>query len=176
MPALTWSQGWKKLQWRFASLRNWKKVRDSRVSFPNVPKRLTNRVAGLHVVLGARDETKYAGAALCVISEYLAISFDDPKTDKFLRARDTNPAGELAVLTARILLVGETLFALRSCVGFSEFCKRLKQRDFRATFYELFCAKLLLQEGFEIYGRPIFGIRGVDFDFHARSRIRVGRN
>jgi len=172
VPPLTWSQRWKKLQWRFASFRNRKNVRASLRLFPNVPKRLTNRVAGLYAVLGARDETKYSGAAFCVIAEYLAISVADPKTDKFLQAKDVNSAGELAVLTARVLLVGETLFALRSCVGFSEFCKRLGQREFRATFYELYCAKLLLREGFEIFGRPIFGSRGEDFDFHA---IRDGQ-
>lgn len=172
LPPLTWSQRWQRLQWRFVSLCNWKNIKASRRLFPNVPKRLTNRVSALYAVLGARDENKYAGAAFCIINEYLGFTFADPKTDKFLQVRDMNAAGEFAVLTQRVLLVGETLFALRSCVGFSEFCERLKKRDFRATFYELYCAKILLQEGFEVFGRPIFGVRGKDFDFHA---IRNGQ-
>ena len=72
------------------------------------------------------------------------------------------------VYPLRVILVGETLFLLRSCDGFEEMCRRLKeQNDFRSAFYELRAAKRMFQRGFDIHMRPETKIKGEDFDFTA---------
>ena len=69
--------------------------------------------------------------------------------------------------TVRLLSIGETLFLLRKTPGFSEQCRRWRGRDFRATFFELFAARLFLAGGFQIHAKPEIMVRGEDYDFTA---------
>src|SRR5260370_28685974 len=73
--------------------------------------------------------------------------------------------------TVRILLIGETLFLLRSQPGFSEVCRRFSGRYFRSTFFELAAARMFVRVKFEIHAKPETGVRGDDFDFRA---VRLG--
>jgi hypothetical protein len=70
--------------------------------------------------------------------------------------------------TVRTQSIGECLFQLRKCSGFSEICKRLRDVDLRAANYEMFAARLIHDAGFEIsVKKPDTYIKGQDFDFSA---------
>jgi hypothetical protein len=134
--------------------------------FDDVPKRLVDAIRQLPGVVG-RDLI-YIAAAGGVAAEYIGKRVFGPDPDPFLGADKKNASGNSWYgYSLRILLIGETLFGLRLCNGFEEFCKRLRQRDLRSAFYELLGARIFLRAGFEIYGRPITGVKGQDFDFHA---------
>jgi hypothetical protein len=51
--------------------------------------------------------------------------------------------------------------------GFPEFCRRLKDRDLRSAFFELYAAKFMFQGGYEIEARPETYVKQQDFDFQA---------
>ena len=73
----------------------------------------------------------------------------------------------------RILSVANALFELRNCSGFEELCRRLRMRDLRSTFFELYAAKLFFEDGFDIWAQPETGTRGYDFDFQARRNAEA---
>ena len=80
----------------------------------------------------------------------------------------------------RIILIGETLFRLRNCSGFSEICRRLKERDLRASYYEMLAAKIFVRAGFHIEMKPENPVGNVqkrlgeNFDFTAvRKRFAI---
>jgi hypothetical protein len=103
-------------------------------------------------------------AAAWVIRYYLEIIVFEENNDPYLAMTGY-------VFPLRVLLVGETLFLLRSCEGFSEICKRLKkQRDFRSAFFETRSTRKFLDAGFKIHVRPAKGTLGEDFDFVASQR------
>jgi hypothetical protein len=136
--------------------------------FENIPDRLTESVKGLGEIINVNTDIRYIAAAGAVSAEYISKNFFGPNPDKFLNAQWTNADGNQGYeYSTRILLIGETLFVLRSCPGFSEFCARLKERELRATFYELYGAKYFFRWGFEIHGRPLTYVKGQDFDFSA---------
>jgi len=63
--------------------------------------------------------------------------------------------------------IGETLFLLRNSPAFPEICRRLKTRDLRAAYYEMYVTRSFLDYGYQIYARPETGIKRDDFDFEA---------
>jgi hypothetical protein len=137
--------------------------------FENVPERLSDYIKQSPPSLweGSREKL-YLLAASGVIAEYLQKNFFAPTNDPFILQTKLNDAGDFWFgYSMRIILIGETLFAMRSSPGFSEFCRRLKSRDLRATFYEMLSAKMFFRNGFEIRARPETMIRGQDFDFSA---------
>jgi hypothetical protein len=148
-------------------------AKENGLPFPNVPERLAKAVSGLAAIVDVTTSKRYVFASFGVAVEYLGMRSNDPDAEEFFRRLQTNAlGGPWHGWVERTVLVGDTLFALRSCVGFSDFCERLKQRNFKSTFYELFSAKLLLEADFAICGRPITYVKTRDFDFHA---IRNGQ-
>jgi hypothetical protein len=145
--------------------------------FPNVPDKLTVFVRE-HMLefqrTGNRD-LLYLEAAGGVIRQYLERNVFDKDADPFLGANAVNLAGDLWYgYPLRVILIGETLFLLRSCKGFAEICRRLRTRDFRPAYYEMLAAKAFFRAGFDIDVRPEIGRLGSDFDFAAiRSEITI---
>jgi hypothetical protein len=138
--------------------------------FENVPGRLSDYIQQTPLELyNSRRELVYLNAASAVVVEYLRKNFLDPAAiDPFLIKRKINEAGDFWFgYPQRILLIGSTLFEMRHCKGFSEFCRRLKSRNLRATFFELLAAKKFMRAGFEICAKAETGVRGEDFDFWA---------
>jgi hypothetical protein len=142
--------------------------------FPNVPDKLTIFVRdhmSEYKKTGDRN-LLYLEAAGGVIRQYLERNVFDGNNDPFLAATKVNTQGDIWYgFPLRVILVGETLFLLRSCKGFGEICRRLKTRDLRPAYYEMLAAKMFFRAGFEIDVRPERGRLGSDFDFTA---IREG--
>jgi hypothetical protein len=137
--------------------------------FENVPERLSDYIKQASPTIWHGDrEILYLLAASGVIGEYLRKNFFEPTNDPFIPQTRINEAGDFWFgYSTRILIIGQTLFAMRSSAGFAEFCSRLKSRDLRATFYEMLAAKMFLRNGFEVHAKPETMIRGQDFDFSA---------
>jgi hypothetical protein len=65
----------------------------------------------------------YLEAAGGVIRQYLGVSVFTANVNRFFDARVVNDEGNLAfTYPLRVILIGESLFLLRSCKGFSEIC------------------------------------------------------
>jgi hypothetical protein len=145
--------------------------------FPNVPDRLTVFVRDhmLEFQNTREREHLYLEAAGGVIAQYLEKNYFDKKADAFLGAREVNSQGEIWYgFPLRVILIGETLFLLRNCKGFSEICHRLKTRDLRASYYEMLAAKIFFRAGFDIEMRRETQRLGDDFDFTAiRGRFAI---
>jgi hypothetical protein len=156
-----------------ALLRRWRQTyRAARACsrFPNVPDRLMVGVRDQLVgykLTGDRNAL-YLETAAWVIRNYLGIFVFEENTDPYF-------AKDGYVFPLRVLLVGETLFLLRSCDGFGEICERLKeQRDFRSAFYETRATRKFLDAGFKIHVRSEMHKLGEDFDFVASQReVRI---
>jgi hypothetical protein len=112
----------------------------------------------------------YLEAAGGVIREYTGMAAFAPQpVAKYLEAKQVGTGGDISYLfPLRVIFIGETLFLLRSCKGFQELCRRLKQqRDLRSAFYEARAAKRFFDAGYAI----VFPesnksrTRGNDFDF-----------
>src|ERR1700730_7749301 len=132
--------------------------------FENVPETLIDFVKGIPAEerIGSM---RYALPAGMVIVQYLRRNPTGAPADDFF---DPNLDGSVSYEhTVRLMMVGETLFLLRSHPAFSEFCRRFHGRNFRSTFYELLSARMFLRGKFEIHARPESGIKGDDFDFKA---------
>ncbi|HEX9904297.1 MAG TPA: hypothetical protein VGA77_04965 [Propylenella sp.] len=113
------------------------------------------------------ENVRYVLAAGFVAHEYLGKILLGPGGPQFLDYRTLADGSAWYGHSARLILVGSTIFVLRSSSGFSELCRRLKGRDFRSTFFELLAARLFLRGGFDIKARPEGGALGKDFDFSA---------
>ena len=140
--------------------------------FEGVPERLTAAVRD------ARNDFKgdsiYVMAAGLVMVEYLRKQIDDPdKPHDFLHNHKNQDGGLDWKYTVRTTSVGETLFLLRNCVGFADICRRLKERDLRSAFYEMFAARLFHRAEYQIVVKPEVGKKGEDFDFTARKNGEV---
>ena len=140
--------------------------------FENVPERLATYVRDYMLHADKSDRSLlYLAAAGGVIAEYLEKNFFGPNPDEFLEHKIIKETGDIGYMfPLRILLIGETLFSLRNCPGFLEFCGRLKNqanRNLRSTFFEMWVAKYLFRSGFEIYARRETQVKGEDFDFEA---------
>jgi hypothetical protein len=140
--------------------------------FEGVPERLTAAVRDARNDF--KDDSIYVMAAGLVMVEYLRKQIDDPdKPHDFLQNRKNQDGGLDWKYTVRTTSVGETLFLLRNCVGFVDICRRLKERDLRSAFYEMFAARLFHRAGYQIVAKPEVGKKGEDFDFTARKNGEV---
>jgi hypothetical protein len=144
--------------------------------FDAVPARLSEytrrHLAGLRQQ-GLNEEYRdlyYLHAASLVIMEYTKRNVMLGSPDGYLNPEPL-PNGDFkyASFILRVIFVADTLFLLRRCKGFSEFCRRLRERaqDFRATFNELYTARLFFNAGFEIVARPETYVKTQDYDFSA---------
>jgi hypothetical protein len=109
----------------------------------------------------------YVAAASGVVDQYIGKNFFAPDPDPFLGAREVEGNQLWFGYLIRILFIGETLFLLRSCSGFPEICRRMRDRDLKATTFEMQAAKMFLRHGFDIQAKPETKIKGEDFDFAA---------
>jgi hypothetical protein len=133
--------------------------------FENVPQRLTDYLRG-----AASDfdrESFYYFAAAYVGLFYLGKNFTKPETSDFLDIQRTSRGGIWYGHVGRVLLIGETLFLMRSSPGFTEFRRRMRGRDLRATYFEMYAARMFLEGGYEVRAKREVGVRGEDFDFQA---------
>jgi hypothetical protein len=136
--------------------------------FQNVPEKLVRTLTRLPSQFRDKD-VRYFAAATAIIVQYLQKIFSD--SEKTASAFLEQPHLQLEQQSQlRILSVGMILFELRNCSGFVEMCRRLRGRDLRATFFELYAAHMFFCDGFDIFAQPETGTKGVDFDFQARRR------
>jgi hypothetical protein len=154
-------------------LRRWLRTYQApkaRERFLNVPDKLMAFVRD-HMLEYKRTGDRnllYLEAAGGVIRQYLDRNVFGNGGDPFLTAAKINAQGGVWYgFPLRVILIGETLFLLRSCKGFHEICRRLKTRDLRSAYYEMLAAKVFFRAGFEIEARPEIGQLGSDFDFAA---------
>ncbi len=133
--------------------------------FDNVPERLTEYLRG--AVVDFDRESFYYFAAAFVSLFYLGKDFTNPKTSDFLNIRRSIRGGIWWGHSGRVIIIGETLFLMRSAPGFSEFCRRLSGRDVRSTYFEIYVARMFIEGGYEVCARPEVGVRGEDYDFQA---------
>lgn len=136
--------------------------------FKNVPEKLEIFVRDHLLDSTAPDRSRlYLQAASAVIAQYLHKNAFESPPDKFLN-HSTNNAGDVSYrYPLRIMQIGETLFCLRNEPGFGEFCRRMRGRDLRSSFFELYAAKCLQKGGYEIRARPETLVKRQDFDFEA---------
>jgi hypothetical protein len=133
--------------------------------FDNVPERLTDYLRGAAVDFDREHFYYFAAAYLSLF--YLGKNFTDEKTSDFLNLRKTIRGGIWWGHSGRVIIIGETLFLMRSAPGFSEFCRRLSGRDLRSTYFEIYAARMFFEGGYEVGAHPEVGVRGEDFDFQA---------
>jgi hypothetical protein len=133
--------------------------------FDNVPDKLTNYLRS--AVVDFDRESFYYFAAATVALFYLHKSMVDPETSDFLNIRRTSRGGIWYGHSGRVILIGETLFLMRSTPGFPEFCRRMAVRDLRSTYFESYAARMFIEGGYQVFARPESGVRGKDFDFQA---------
>ena len=133
--------------------------------FENVPKRLTDYLRGAASDFDRESFYYFAAAFLGVF--YLKKNFTKPETSEFLDIQRTSRGGIWYGHVGRVLLIGETLFLMRSSPGFSEFCRRMRGRDLRSTYFEMYAARMFLEGGYDVRAKPEAGVRGEDFDFQA---------
>jgi hypothetical protein len=115
-----------------------------------------------------RADYRYALAASLVTAFYLKEPVERSREgQKFFRLEMT-PSGYVSPhFFAKSIVVGETLFLLRNCVGFEELCRKLETGDLEAQYFELLTARLFRDAGFEISARVQTWIKKEDFDFNA---------
>jgi hypothetical protein len=140
--------------------------------FENVPSWLTEKVRAIKHASGVHREQIYLHAAGWVIAYYLRIDVSARGTHPFFENRTVDDSGILWHGTVnRVLHVAEYLFLLRSCPGFPEFCRRMREgSDLRSQFIELQEATRFFKAGYQIDAKPPRGVRGEDFDFIATRR------
>ncbi|HWK96040.1 MAG TPA: hypothetical protein VNR39_11505 [Pseudolabrys sp.] len=134
-------------------------------NFENIPSRLTQYLRGAAVDFDREAFYYFAAAFLGVF--YLRKNLLTGETCDFLEPRKNTRGNIWYGHTGRIVLIGETLFMMRSSPGFAELCRRLGGRDFRSTYFEMYAARIFLEAGYQIRARPESGIKGQDFDFQA---------
>jgi hypothetical protein len=133
--------------------------------FENVPKRLMDYLSD--AVRDFDRESFYWFAAAYIGLFYLGKNFTQREASNFLDLQRTSRGGIWYGYVGRVLLIGETLFLMRSSPGFQEFCRRMRGRDLRSTYYEMYAARMFLEGGYEVRAKPEVGIRREDFDFQA---------
>jgi hypothetical protein len=100
---------------------------------------------------------------------YLRRNFARPETSDFLDLQRTSRGGIWYGYVGRVVLIRETLFLTRSSPGFLEFCRRMRGRDLRSTYYEMYAARMFFEGGYEVRAKPEVGIRREDFAFQASA-------
>ncbi len=131
----------------------------------NVPARLTEYLR--EAAADFDRESFYYFVAAYVSLFYLGKNFTDEKTSDFLSIRKTTRGTIWWGHMGRVIIIGESIFLMRSAPGFSEFCRRLSGRDLRSTYFEIYAARMFFEGGYEVGARPEVGVRGEDFDFYA---------
>jgi hypothetical protein len=132
--------------------------------YEDIPDKLVEDIRAIPDFIHFAPEARYIAASMVVINFYLNKTL---LVREFIDATDDPDAQ--ALVTSRISSIADCLFAMRSCSGFEEFCRRFTGRDLRSTFFELFAAKFFSDAGFDAQARPEIGVRGEDFDFKAVS-------
>jgi hypothetical protein len=133
--------------------------------FENVPKRLSDYLRDAASDFDKESFYYFAAAFLAVF--YIEKNLMNPETSDFLEIQRTSRGGLWYGHVGRVILIGETLFLMRSSRGFAEFCRRMRGRDLRSTYFEMYAARMFLEGGYEIRAKPELGVRGEDFDFQA---------
>jgi hypothetical protein len=139
--------------------------------FENVPERLTNYLRSAAVDFDRESFFYFAAAYLGIF--YLRKNLTNPETSDFLNIKRTSRGGIWYGHSGRVILIGETLFLMRSCPGFSEFCRRLQGRDLRSTYFEMYAARMFFEGAYEVRAKPEVGVRREDFDFQAIAEGEV---
>lgn len=134
--------------------------------FENIPDNLTDEL--IDALPDFDREPFYWFAASMVASFYLKRTLFEFKIPGSLELRLTQ-TGFWWRHASRTLLIGETLFMLRSEPGFPEICRRLRSHDFRSAYFELYATRMFTEAGFAIFARPETGVKGQDFDFRAAN-------
>jgi len=134
-------------------------------TFDNVPTRLVEYLRGAAVDFDRESFYYFAAAFLGVF--YLNKNLMTGETSEFLEPRKNTRGYIWYGHVGRIILIGETLFMMRSSSGFVEFCRRLSARDFRSTYFEMYAARMFLEGGYDVRAKPETGVKGQDFDFQA---------
>jgi hypothetical protein len=133
--------------------------------FDNVPQQLTDYLRDASNDFDRESFYYFAAAYISVF--YLRKNFTDENTSDFLNIRKTIRGGIWWGHSGRVIIIGETLFLMRSEPGFAEFCRRLSGRDLRSTYFEIYAARMFFENGYEVGARSEVGVRGEDFDFYA---------
>jgi hypothetical protein len=133
--------------------------------FDNVPQQLTEYLRDESNDFDRESFYYFVAAYISVV--YLRKNFTDEKTSDFLNIRKTIRGGVWMGHSGRVIMIGETLFLMRSTPGFAEFCRRLSGRDLRSSYFEIYAARMFFENGYEVGARPEAGVRGEDFDFYA---------
>lgn len=119
-------------------------------------------------------DLRYFAAAGFLIMHYVGPELLKPTSDPFMRFNEVDPSGRRWQFPVRLVQAAELLFGLRRHPGFSEICRRLRNRDLQSAYFELAAASMFRLHGFEIDARPEKSKRGVDFDFIAlRGAVKV---
>lgn len=88
------------------------------------------------------------------------------KPDEFLERRDDSEDSTYNYQD-RIVKLGHMLYALKDCKGYEVFITSLKTRDLAPSFFELWVANILQQNGFDIQFVATSGKKGEDYDLTA---------
>jgi hypothetical protein len=135
--------------------------------FENVPARLTEYLTSASADFDRESFYYFAAAYLALF--YLKQDFTNPETSDFLDIQRTTRGGIWYGHVGRVILIGETIFLMRSSPGFPEFCRRMRGRDLRSTYFEMYAARMFVEGGYEVEAKPESGVRGDDFDFRATA-------
>lgn len=133
--------------------------------FENIPKGLAEYLRSAASDFDKESFYYFAAAYLGLF--YLNKNFTNSNTSDFLDIQRTSRGGIWYGHVGRVILIGETLFLMRSSPSFSEFCRRLRGRDLRSTYFEMYAARMFFEGGYEVRAKAEKGIRGEDFDFQA---------
>ncbi|HEY4112604.1 MAG TPA: hypothetical protein VGM17_00960 [Rhizomicrobium sp.] len=142
--------------------------------FEDVPPFLNWAVSTLIRKEHRNRDFKYAAAATMVIAYYLDKNTVGMtrKGMEFFRFRPTD-IGVSFHFFVKTVQVGETIFLLRNCDGFSELCQKLQQGDLDAQFLELMAARTFFNAGFAIVAHAQTMVKRQDYDFSALRGTEV---
>jgi hypothetical protein len=132
--------------------------------FETVPVELTQALRRLPAGMKTPDLRHLAAGGL-VTAHYL-------NSEAPLRASGMLPAGEVGPEdAARLVQIGDLLFALRAQPGFEALCRHLSDAPLSTILFELTTAAMLVRHGFTIHARPAeplsryeYGLRAVRGD------------
>ncbi len=130
--------------------------------FETVPAELTQALRRLPDGMKTPDLRHLAAGGL-VTAHYL-------QNEGPLRACGMLPQGNLDLEdAARLVQIGDLLFALRSEPGFRELCRHLKDAPLSATLFELTTAVMFARNGFQIHARPSEPLSRYEYSLRASS-------
>lgn len=132
--------------------------------FTNVPEKLERFVRAIpsRFPTEVGTDAKYLYAAMYAAVEYINLKPTLSVNQEFL-GYDPGPTSTPKAKNM-VMMLGSSLFMLRSTKAFPEICRRL-QIDIRSAFYEMLAARSFFEAGFDIDMRREIGTKGEDFDF-----------